>query len=61
MGKNIQAMTEIGINDKRPINKPILIVGEEKVIVFDNEAEKQQYFDELIKNQPSEKTLINLD
>ena len=54
-------MTEIGINDKRPINKPILIVGEEKVIVFDNEAEKQQYFDELIKNQPSEKTLINLD
>ena len=45
-------MTEININDPLPTNKPYLIIGEEKVIVFDDENEKRAYFDELIKNQP---------
>ena len=45
-------MTEIGINEPLPKDKPYLIIGEEKVIVFDDENEKQKYFDELIKNQP---------
>ena len=47
-------MTEIGINEPLPKDKPYLIIADEKVIVFEDEKEKQEYFDELIKNQPIE-------
>jgi hypothetical protein len=45
-------MIEIGVNDARTIEKPFLVIGEEKVIVFDSEEEKQKFFDDLAKNQP---------
>jgi len=51
-------MTEIGINEPLPKDKPYLIIGEEKVIVFENEEEKKEYFDELVKNQPIEDEIV---
>jgi hypothetical protein len=42
-------MTEIKIGDELPKDKPYLIIGEEKIIVFDNEDEKTKYFDSLDK------------
>jgi hypothetical protein len=51
-------MIDIKIGDDLPKDKPYLIIGEEKVIVFADEAEKQDYFDELIKNQPIEDEIV---
>jgi hypothetical protein len=40
-------MTEIKIGDDLPKDKPYLIIGEEKVIVFDNVQEQKEYLDKL--------------
>lgn len=41
-------MTEIGINDERPTDKPYLVIADVKIIVFDSEEEKTEYLNTLI-------------